>query len=141
MKLIIFILWPQCGHLSGKTSKTAFERQDLKDASHQKRPHYRGLTIRFTVRPAISLLFEVESGVGAGCVGLIDLVCSHTELFTQPHLFGGAVETDGQGGVWTGTSGHQGAPSAVWGKSSDIGVAMAARRRDQGGQAVQKLHG
>ena len=47
----------------------AFERHDLKDASHQKCPHYRGFTIRFTVRPAILLfLFEVERGVGACCV-------------------------------------------------------------------------
>ena len=138
----------------------AFERHDLKDASHQKCPHYRGFTIRFTVRPAILLfLFEVERGVDAGCVAsffgvdftavggcgwgglvglirLIDFGCSHTELFAQPHLFGGTVETDGQGGGWTGTSGHQGAPSAVWCKNSGIGVAMAAWRRDQGGQPV-----
>jgi hypothetical protein len=39
----------------------AFERHDLKDASHQKCPHYRGLTIRVTVRPAISLLFDGEN--------------------------------------------------------------------------------
>ena len=51
------------------------------------------------------------------------------------------VETDGQGGVWAGSCGHQGAPFAVWGKNSGIGVAMAAGWRDQSGQAVQKLHG
>jgi hypothetical protein len=53
-----------------------------------------------------------------GLIGLIEFVCSHTELFAQPHLFGGAVETDGQGGIWAGSGGHQEAPSAVWGKNS-----------------------
>jgi hypothetical protein len=52
----------------------ANEGRDLKDASHQKCPHYRGFTvrfatIRFTIRPAILVLvlFEVEWGVGACC--------------------------------------------------------------------------
>jgi hypothetical protein len=173
----------------------ANEGGDLKDASHQKCPHYRGFTvrfatIRFTIRPAILVLvlFEVEWGVGACCdascvgvdfaaigvdfaaiggcrlgglvgpigglvgpigglvgrigrIGLIEFVCSHAELFAQPHLFGGAVETDGQGGIWAGSAGHQGAPFAVWGKNSGIGMTMAAGWRDQSGQAVQKLHG
>jgi len=130
----------------------AFERHDFKDASHQKCPHNRGLTIRFTARPAILLLFQVERGLGACCVGvhfaavggcelggligLIELVCSHTELFAQPHLFGGALETNGQGGVWTGTNGHQGAPSAVWGKNS--GIAVGRWRRGGGIKAASR---
>jgi len=42
----------------------AFERPDLKDASHQKCPHNRSFTIHFTIRPANLLLFEVERGSG-----------------------------------------------------------------------------
>jgi len=58
MKLIIFIPRPPVW---------ATERHDLKDvlkdAGHQKSPHYGGFTIRFTVRPAIlPFLFKVERG-------------------------------------------------------------------------------
>jgi len=38
--------------------------------------------------------------------------------------------------VGAGSSSHQGASFAVWEKYSGIGVAMAAWRRDQSGQAV-----
>jgi len=76
-----------------------------------------------------------------GVIGLIRLIRCHSELFAQPHLFGGLVEADGQGRVWAGTGGHQGAPCAVWGKNPGIGVAMSAGWRDQGGQTIQKLHG
>jgi len=84
----------------------ATERHDLKDASHQKCPHYRGFTVRFTVRPAILLLFEVEWGVDAGCV-----VCCV------------GVDFAAVGGC------------GLVGLVGLIGVAMAARRRDQSGQA------